>query len=753
MKSQTKEKLAFSIQFEGQPDREFQLFAFAFDRRGNLIEKAKIQKNRGVFSLSPLKLKQSQVFITPMPEGGFAERISVSYLKRLESFSPSIQLSDSRWEIPLIPEQNWKFWLWKLCPVRGRTVKPLFEDGTFLNAPVCEARVHICEVDRIFYLLPRIPDDIIFRLREDLLFPIPLPDPLPNPGPRIEIPRINPSLLRLNGKGNFERTAIPAIEAVAAESISQLPALPNALIQELNSPIADQLRLSIANNFHLIHPYLCFWPHYWPFFYRCDEVAVVETDANGRFDAKFLYQCFKDQPDLYFWVEYKIGGVWTTVYRPPIACNTYWNYDCGDEITIRLTDPRVDACGDLYSPPGVAAVVEKIGNHAYIPKINQRENNPIVGGIPMRDIGLTELRLNQLDPSIKQFRRPFGSKLPLYVHFSQDLIDSGVTHYRWAYRKLQDADGSTDETAWQYIDHPVSIKYRDNIGKKAYPLGPLLEYGVPTFMVPPTSAADLPDLDPSVIQGYSLTDRYVSGWFDTPQLTDPGLYELKLELVKIAAGQPVVAAVADNTFQVPRSIDGSFSTYENADATAYLHSATADTGVTLETGAKVFCFKLRIDNAPVIAELRVPEIDGEQADPNCGFLTYPNTINPENKIIPTGDALLELSFEAAHPRDFANFSLSLRRGNITDRLEPGSTTGSQLYIVGRDWDSGKFDLQADGDYHLRPFNVSSVLGGCDQAAFSLSLYVNALATNGTTDLDFLDQRRVSAFAIEPETTP
>ncbi|MFK7925513.1 MAG: hypothetical protein AB8H47_26410 [Bacteroidia bacterium] len=747
MKTQTKEKLAFSIQFEGKPERELQLFAFAFDRRGKLIAKSEIKKDRGDFALSPRTLNQSQVFITPMPDGGFAKSIDIPYLNRLQAFTPSINIRNNQLALPLIPQQIWKFWLWKLCPVRGRTIKPVFEDGTFSNEPVCEARVHICEVDRISYILPRIPDDILYRLRDELLYPKPKL-PIPDPGPRIDIPRLATPLLRLNGKGNFERTAIPEIKALSAQSISQLPALPNALVQELNSPIADQLRLSMANNFELIHPYLCFWPHYWRYFYRCDEIKVVETDANGRFDTSFWYQCFKDQPDLYFWVEFKIGGVWTTVYRPPIACNTYWNYDCGDEITIRLTDSRVDACGDLYSPPGIAAVVEKIGNHAYIPKINQANTVSNIQGVPFREVGLTELGLNQSDPINKVFRRPFGGKLPLYVHFSQDLIDSGISHYRWAFRKRQNADGSTDLGTWQHIEHEVSIKYRDNGGKKAYSLGPVPAYEVPTFMIPPSNAADLPGLDPSNVQGYSLTDRYVSGWFDTPTLTDPGLYELKLELVKIVAGNAVVAAVSDSTFQVPESIDNSFSTYDNGDATAYLHPATTSAGDVIETGARVFCFKVRIDNAPVVANLEVPEIDGNAADPNCGFVPYP--VGSDGN--PSSAAQVALQFEAAHPRNFADFRLYLRRGNITVPLPQGSTQ-SGLYLVGRDWDAGKFDLQGDGNYHVTPIPVEDILGGCTQAAYSMELRVNALATNGTTDLDYLDERRVNSFAIEPMSTP
>ena len=62
---------------------------------------------------------------------------------------------------------------------------------------------------------------------------------------------------------------------------------------------------------------------------------MVYTNHQGRFDTTIYYPCFGDHPDLYFWVEYCIGGTWTTVYAPPIACNTYWNYVCGSSVTIR----------------------------------------------------------------------------------------------------------------------------------------------------------------------------------------------------------------------------------------------------------------------------------------------------------------------------------------------------------------------------------------------------------------------------------
>ena len=57
--------------------------------------------------------------------------------------------------------------------------------GVIVEAPVCNARVHICEVDRLYWVIARLPSHDIFRLRDDLLDivrrPLPWP-PIPEPG-------------------------------------------------------------------------------------------------------------------------------------------------------------------------------------------------------------------------------------------------------------------------------------------------------------------------------------------------------------------------------------------------------------------------------------------------------------------------------------------------------------------------------------------------------------------------------------------
>ena len=70
--------------------------------------------------------------------------------------------------------------------MRGRVVRPVLIGGVLHDMPVCNARVHICEVDRLWWLIPRLPDPIINRIRDEILEqiewpprPIPIPDPPP----------------------------------------------------------------------------------------------------------------------------------------------------------------------------------------------------------------------------------------------------------------------------------------------------------------------------------------------------------------------------------------------------------------------------------------------------------------------------------------------------------------------------------------------------------------------------------------------
>jgi hypothetical protein len=146
---------------------------------------------------------------------------------------------------------------------------------------------------------------------------------------------------------------------------AMLADLPLATRSALTSSSITVVKQALLDNIAIIRPWICWWPWIWPYFCRCDEITTVITDHQGRFETNIWYPCFGDHPDLHFWVEYCIGGVWTTVYNPPACCDTYWNYVCGSEVTVRVTDPRVPWCGDDPPLPGKQVAVLSIGHSKY----------------------------------------------------------------------------------------------------------------------------------------------------------------------------------------------------------------------------------------------------------------------------------------------------------------------------------------------------------------------------------------------------
>ena len=93
----------------------------------------------------------------------------------------------------LIPSPDWLCWILSRCTVRGTLLKRTVRNGVTVDLPVCDADVEIYEVDPLPILIPRLPDDILDRIRDILVKqPIPIPDPAdPDPGPIL--PRTAPA--------------------------------------------------------------------------------------------------------------------------------------------------------------------------------------------------------------------------------------------------------------------------------------------------------------------------------------------------------------------------------------------------------------------------------------------------------------------------------------------------------------------------------------------------------------------------------
>ncbi|HEU4650484.1 MAG TPA: hypothetical protein VFS49_03630, partial [Croceibacterium sp.] len=537
-------RLSLAVSTAQRPAFSEPLVAYVFDAGGTLVQRADIAGGKLELELPREGAHLPRLVIAPaIKDAPSDETPSLERLLKLGAYEPVLRQDGKLISRIVIPGPIIDLWPFCFCWVRGRVVRA--SD----NRPVCHARVHICEVDRIPIWILRLPDPDIFRLRDDLIEVLqrpPIPRPEPDPGPFV-----NPGALagfdpqpdppsparRFTDKASrvafnpqpdppIARRALRFTDKLSQVALNPQPlppkeslALPLALRNSLQSHSATTLRQALALNWQLIIPWLCVWPHWW-WWFRCDELAVVETDANGRFERFIVYPCHGDHPDLYFWVEYDLGSGFETVYHPPIACNTYWNYACGSEVTIHLTDPRVPACGGPADLPGKQVVVLSLGRT-----------------VAVREVGADGLTTAG---------EPFGEKLEPRVDFSAtNLAAAGVPYYQWTYTRLTGPDGSgtTVDPASPPIGVPKVLKrevvrhYRSGTTYVPEPLGPIASPAADLFRIQP---ADPPaGGDEWVV----LDERedLASAHFETSSLpgspsssaTDDraaGLYELRLQL-------------------------------------------------------------------------------------------------------------------------------------------------------------------------------------------------------------------------------
>ncbi|MCB9286525.1 MAG: hypothetical protein H6560_04340 [Lewinellaceae bacterium] len=710
-----------------------ELIAVAFSKDGQLLASARPDKEQVQFDLKPEQLRYSRVFVFPEPPGGI-EGITLARAERLQAYEPAIRLGpNNQLDISRIPQQLIRKWLWTRCCARGRVTKRFLIDGAWQDMPVCNAIVHICEVDPILIVLPRIPDRVIERLRDVLLerIPIPFPDPIPDPPPFIEqLPPLPPPNPFANRIQTIARP-LGGVQEASASLARQAIELPQEVRIELQHANATRTRNLIAENIGIFRPYLCLWPWFWPWLYRCDEITTVRTDFNGRFEACFWRQIFEEKADLYFWVEYEIDGVPTTVYRPSIPCNTYWDYECGSEVEIRVSDERIPF-GCQQPIPGQIAWVKTIGWGAHISRIEQAFGAGILQqGRIFRTVGLTDYATGGLSHGLgNQKVRPFARNLRFIVQFGSGFPSSSVTHYRWSYRKTHNdklVPASASEQAWTPLDQrniskPYTVEVTSGsittFDTKYFPLGPFTIGSVNAYKIPPVSPKG-PDVgnDPTAEWDQNTMTMAI----DSDSLKGDGLYEFKLEFFN-ASG--VRQNVADTVNQVSNPANLGQSQPAGSE---FLLPASED-------GFKPFRMKVRIDNQKSTALIYNVQVDGAYSSTECGFVRYKDK----------GTSDVNFRFRASHPNDFATFNFNVVRGNSSDPLSNADTGG----MTGAS--TSNYALSAAGLYQ-NGVNVGYLLGTCpDKAAFAEHLYVNGLHTNGTSILDDFDASALAAFALEPE---
>jgi hypothetical protein len=707
------------------------LIALAFDPNGQLLAKARPEKGKVSFEkLGAEALRHARVFVLPEPPEGLGA-ITLARAERLQAYEPVIQLDrNNALDLSRIPDQLITRWLWYRCCTRGRVTKAFNIDGIMQDMPVCNAIVHICEVDPIRLVLPRLPDSLLERLRDVFLERIPRPFPEPFPEPPFPLEAFRPPF---PGPLPFDNAALP--QAQAFSSILPIQAQPRIELShelrfQLSNADAALTRNLLARHIEIFRPYLCAQPWFWPWLYRCDEIATVRTDFNGRFEHCFWRQIFEEKADLYFWVEYEINGVPTTVYRPSIPCYTYWDYECGTEVAIRITDPRVPF-GCSQPLPGAIAWVKSIGWGAHISRIEQNLAAAITQqGQTLRTVGLTDYATSGLSHGLaSQKVRPFAAGLPFIVQFGSGFPSSNVTHYRWSYRKTHNdklVPASASELDWAPLDFtPISKAYtvEETVGAvttfktRHFPLGPFPIGSISAYKIPPVSPKG-PDVGNDPTAEWDQNTATMS--IDSTSLKGDGLYEFKLEFFNAAGLRQNLADTA-NQISNPANLGES-----QPAGPAFLLPASED-------GFKPFRMKVRIDNQRCSAQIFTVEVDGTAASTECGFVQYASK----------GGSDVNFRFRASHPNHFATFSFRVRRGTSAAML-PGANTGGMT--IGS---TANYTLGADGVYR-NAVKAGDLLGACDKAAFAESLYVDALHTNGTSILNQFDASDLAAFALEPK---
>ncbi len=705
------------------------LHLYLFDNEGQLMESGPLKNGEANLKTDAENIRgRSQILIGPaIPEEFKNRQVSPILIRKMGGYQPSVRIEANN-EINIIGLPKFKFPIWDWCLVTGSISKSFSIDGEDKVLPVCDARVHICEIDRIHWWWPYIPGPIITdladKLKEVLITPeIEIP-PIPDPGPKhlfrnTITPGINPDLKETPGinKNTLRLERRSLVE------------LPENVKQGILSSSLATVHNTIFENFHLLHPYLCLWPRYWHYFYRCTEIATVYSDCNGSFDHNYLN--FTNDKDIYIWVEVNIDGEWLTVYRPPIPCHTYWDYECGKDVNITITDPRVRPCScDPLS-----------GSLVWMRSIN--------GGVSMRSIQQSDSASGHLSNAVGltfygstgNKISPFGGQFPFVVQFGNGFPSSGgVTHYRWSYRKLKNAflDSVPDTT--HHLEGEIQKPYRylasggTLFATKSFPLGPSYDAGNPKYKIPHVDAsADVPEPDADY---YHLDTNTIQINSDALSDIDDGLYEFTFELLDDAGN---VVPVPPNTFLLDRISSDPIDPFDPAANTIPADEVPFENYVVKAGGMAIaFKFKMRIDNQICYADVLDALVDGSPTDPVCGIGHYNDKVNDN----------VTLKFLAGHPNDFASYDFDVTKGNSNDVPDADSrgyvTQINNGYTISQVLDSeGKLRDQ----YQKTTLKVGQMLGTCDMAAFAEVLRVNATHTNGDRRLHEFDRGDTAAIAM------
>lgn len=621
----------------------------------------------------------------------------LSTLLRIGAAEAMVSSAEARELYFPIDSAIWPCWL-RLCTVRGTLLKQAVSGGVTLDLPVCDAEIEIYEVDPIHLVLPRIPDAIIEKLREALRRPVP-PSP-PDPGPWIIDPAALPQprgadapppeadekgpvrLFRFTG--GDQRT--PGREEITA-------ALADALADERLTRAAEvsgpALRAALPNiDPDLLQRILCFL---WPPAVFTRLIATTTTDQCGHFLTRVWRGCHGGELNLYFKAYRRIGPFRFPILAPlPVACHTWWDFECGEEVTLHTTSPFAVTCPPC--PPVVApphwVLLTAVGNTSVARILGVGQDAPTPAQTGLTDQG-----------------QPWAGDLRFRLEFDFTLrTDLNVRYYRVSWREAGSGNPFVALTADQsrHFGHFAGTKFVVD----PYVLGPQTVGGTTgLFEMPPA----LPPSGQWVIQDAVIDTSNATFAASFAPPAGAGLYEFLLELFD-GSGALVDGNALGISYRVPTTTDLN-TTIDTADAGAL--------GLVTPAGALVFT--LHVDNNPCTGSIGATTLGTQTAGTDCGVLGY----NAAGETV-------SAPFTATHPNGFAEYSFRILRG-LTQVLGDSGPVG------------------APPGAHDPTSTVAALLGPCVTAGFAEDLYVSATATDGWNRQSGLDAHPAPRpFVLTPE---
>jgi hypothetical protein len=731
-------------------DEAPKLEAYAFSPGGTLLDRTSIGERAASLSIPAEADAQSvRIVVGPPVDADHAE--ALAELLRRGAGERFVRL-DPREDLPKlefpIARPIWTCWF-RRCLVRGTLLKRVTSGGVPIDLPVCGAEVEIYEVDPLIILIPKIPIDILKRLREIVRIPIPpIPDPPPE-GP-FRPPRPEPDsspidALLAESAGFAERFAVEAAPAPAGDFVTrtelaqvaeerfrereggaeqaertfdlvpQEPEAPDreeiaaavrglAESSEIRAAAAHGLepfKAALIQNPILVRPLLC---AIFPRYVTMQLVGTATTDDCGHFQTSFWLGCTSDVPDLYFIAYRRLGFLRIPIYQPlPVACHTWWDYACGTEVTLYTSHPFAHTC-----PPCRPVVADRYWVLVMA-----------VGNTPLSRIHGTGAALTTTSSNVglTDGGAPFGGLIRLRVEFDNALRDVlNVRYYRvsWKHAGLGGSYVALDGEVHRHYAHWVGT----SLVLEAYSLGPRVVgaqanlFEIPPAL-PPIGQWSIPDAVEDTTSAKFPTGGSIPLLYGLVPPSAAGIYKLRLELFD-AAGNPVDISALGIHYVVPTSTDLNSTIFTTeAAALGLVPGPPVDSG-------NAFVMRLHVDNNPTSASIAAPLLNGSVAADACGVLKY----SPSDTVT--------LAYTASHPNGFAWRTFRLRRG-VTDVSVPGLTASG--------------DPVSAGPFSASP-SVSSLLGPCPVAGFAEELYVGGTATDGWSRQGY-DASDLRAFVLAP----